>query len=126
MRFPHNPVLAAKEALLFDHLIGERKQVVGDIDAKCFCGFEIDHKLKLGRQHDRQIGGLLPLEDAADIDADLPMRRLLRLPLNCRASGFVQSKFLRDLPQNPFFNGINPSRTSRVSYLHYKETEFSR
>src|SRR5215813_800358 len=48
----------------FDHLVGERKQIVGDFDAKRFRGLDVDHELELCRQHNRQITRLLALEDA--------------------------------------------------------------
>jgi hypothetical protein len=32
---------------------------------------QVDDELELGRLHDRQVGGLGALEDAADIDASL-------------------------------------------------------
>jgi hypothetical protein len=34
---------------LFDHLVGEREQVIGDVNAKLLRSLQIDEKLKLGR-----------------------------------------------------------------------------
>ena len=39
--------------------------------AEGLCGLEVDHELELGWLHDRQIGGLRTLKDAAGIDAKL-------------------------------------------------------
>ena len=44
-----------------------------DVEAERLGGLEIDHQLELGRLHHRQVGGLLPLEDATRIDACLAM-----------------------------------------------------
>ena len=46
----------------------------GTVEAERLGGLEIDDQLELGRLHDRQVGRLLALEDAADIDADLTIR----------------------------------------------------
>ena len=53
-----------QNALLFDHLVGEREQLARDSQAECFSGLEIDYQLEFGRQHDRQVGGLVALENA--------------------------------------------------------------
>src|SRR5262249_58344658 len=54
-----------------DHLVGEREQLVGILQSECFGSLEVDHKLKLGRLYDRQVGRLLALENAAGVDARL-------------------------------------------------------
>ncbi len=54
---------------LFDHLIGAQKDRRRERDAEGLGSFEVDYQLIFGRLLDRQIGGLLALEDAADIDA---------------------------------------------------------
>src|SRR4029453_5463859 len=51
---------------LFDHLIGSRKQFVGDGEAERLGGLEIDDQLILGRHLHGEIGRLFPLEDAVD------------------------------------------------------------
>jgi len=40
---------ASSRTPLFDHLVGEREQVIGDFDAKLLRSLQIDEKLKLGR-----------------------------------------------------------------------------
>src|SRR5262249_37666355 len=57
----------------FDHLVGERKQVVGDPEAERFRRPQVDHKLEPGGQHDRQIARPGAVEDAPDISPDLPV-----------------------------------------------------
>jgi hypothetical protein len=49
----------AAKLRLFDHLVGERQQIVGNVNAERFCGLEIDDQLELGDMLDRQIAGLL-------------------------------------------------------------------
>jgi hypothetical protein len=56
---------------LFDHLVCEREELCRQVEAGRPGGPEVDNKLELGRLHDRQVGGLLALEDAADIVANL-------------------------------------------------------
>ena len=45
--------------------------VGGTVEAERLGGLEIDDELELGRLHHRQVGRLLALENAADIDAGL-------------------------------------------------------
>jgi hypothetical protein len=54
---------------LFDHLIGEREQLVGDFEAECLRGPKIDHEFKFRGLLDRQVGWLLALENATGVDA---------------------------------------------------------
>ena len=61
-----------KTALL-DYFIGEREHIRRDGQAKCFGGLEIDKQLELGQLHDRQIGGLLALENATYIIGAFPI-----------------------------------------------------
>src|SRR5262245_27978635 len=56
-----------------DHLVGEREQLVGDLEAERLGGLEIEHKLELGGAHHRKVGGLFALEDATGVDAGLPI-----------------------------------------------------
>ena len=54
-----------------DHLVGDCEHARWDVQAERFGGLEVDHQLELGRSNDRQVGGLLALENAAGVDADL-------------------------------------------------------
>jgi hypothetical protein len=40
------------------HLVGADEQRRRHVEAKCLCGFEIDHQLVLGRLLDRIVGGV--------------------------------------------------------------------
>src|SRR5205814_1699767 len=61
---------------LLDHRVGEREQLEWDLKAERLGGLEIDHKLEPGRLRDRQVGGLLALENTAGVDAALTGRIL--------------------------------------------------
>src|SRR5271166_659736 len=58
---------AQQTASLFDHFVGTGKQRQRHGEAERLGGLEIDGKLELGRQLDRQVGGSGALEDAIDI-----------------------------------------------------------
>ena len=60
---------AAAANLSLDHLVGEREQLVGRVEAERLSGLEVDSNVELGRLHDWKIGGLLTLENPAGIDA---------------------------------------------------------
>ena len=62
---------SSKQAASLDHLVGEREQLVGDFKAERLRGLEVDHEFEFCRLHNRQIGRLLALENAAGIDAGL-------------------------------------------------------
>ena len=55
----------------FDHLVGGDEQRRRHGEAEHLGGLAIDDELELGRLHDRQVGGLRALEDAASVGADL-------------------------------------------------------
>src|SRR5262245_34218343 len=57
---------------LFDHLIGDREQPVGNFEAERLCGLEVDRQLVLDRVLHRKVGRLLALEDAIDATGRLP------------------------------------------------------
>ncbi len=52
--------MCSKEPQLFDHRVGEREQLVGNIKAYRLRGFEIEDQLELGRLFNRQIGRFCP------------------------------------------------------------------
>src|SRR5207244_6984734 len=60
--------------VLFNHLVGARKQRWRHLDAERLGGFGVDHQLELARLLDRQIRWLGALEDATGIDAELTIR----------------------------------------------------
>jgi hypothetical protein len=45
----------------FDHLVGEREQIIGDHDAERLGGFEIDDEFEFRGLNNRQIGRLCTL-----------------------------------------------------------------
>src|SRR5262249_53537045 len=55
----------------FDHLVGEDVELRRDGQAKRGGGLAIDHQIELGDLLPREVGGLLALENAAAIGADL-------------------------------------------------------
>jgi hypothetical protein len=55
----------------FDHLVGEREQIVGDFDAQRLGGLQVDDEFEFGRLKHRQVGGLGALENACRIYASL-------------------------------------------------------
>src|SRR5947208_8768667 len=61
-------------ARLFDHLVRDREQVIGHVEAERFDGVEVDDQLEPRRLHDRQVGGLGAFEDSTCIDADFAVR----------------------------------------------------
>jgi hypothetical protein len=63
----------------FNHLVRAVEQRRRHVEAKRLGGLEIDHQLELARQLDRQVGGLLPLEDAIGIYS-----RLVGIDRECR------------------------------------------
>jgi hypothetical protein len=61
----------APEGRLLDNLVGAGEQRRRHLEAKRPCGLEVDHELELGRLHDRQVGGLGAVENAADVNTHL-------------------------------------------------------
>src|SRR5215468_9276204 len=55
----------------FDHLVGKRQKLVGNLEAKRLRGLEVNHQLELGRLHDRQGGRLGSFENLPGIHSDL-------------------------------------------------------
>src|SRR5262249_60651155 len=58
----------------FDHLVGEREQVVGDGEPKRLGGLDVDDKVEFGWLEYWQVTWLLTLKDAADVNASLLVR----------------------------------------------------
>jgi len=52
---------------LFDHLVGQREQLVRNLEAKWLGGLEVDGQFELRRLLNGKIGRLGPLQDAIDI-----------------------------------------------------------
>src|SRR6266536_3347054 len=68
------PLLAAaleRSPPSFDHLVGLRQQRRRHGKTECLGCFQIDHQLEMRGLHDRRIGDIGALEDAAGLDADL-------------------------------------------------------
>src|SRR5262249_11207567 len=61
-----------RTSCLFDHFVSAGKQGSRHCDAERFGGFYIDHRLELGRRLHRQVGWLLTLQDAVDVDGCAP------------------------------------------------------
>ena len=58
---------------LLDNLVRTGNQRGRHGEAKRLGGLEVNRKLILGRRLDRQVGGLLALEDAIDISSGAPV-----------------------------------------------------
>ena len=57
----------SERSLLFDHLVGELQEMLGNVEPKRFCGLEIDDKLKLDWRLCGEFGRLLALQNTIDI-----------------------------------------------------------
>src|SRR5262245_62709885 len=53
----------------FDHLVGQRQQLVRDFEAERLRGPDVEHELEFGGAYDREISWLLALENPRGIDA---------------------------------------------------------
>src|SRR5438552_16035515 len=62
------PMSLAYAFASFKHLVGEREQLRRDFEAQRLRGRDVEDQLVLGRQLDRQVAGLGPFENAADIE----------------------------------------------------------
>src|SRR5215813_11840170 len=68
---PRSDICSAANCGLFDHLVGDGEQPRREAEAECPGGVEVDHELELGRLHDREVGGLLALENPAGVHTGL-------------------------------------------------------
>src|SRR5262249_48975077 len=69
---PPSSVMSSRrfiQPLSFDHLVGEREQIVRDFDVQCPRGPQIDHELKFGRPQHWQVRRLLAFENPSGIAA---------------------------------------------------------
>src|SRR5262249_1630855 len=57
----------------FDHLVGDGKDARWHRKAKCFCRFEVEHELEFSGLHHWQVGWAFATQDAARINARLPI-----------------------------------------------------
>src|SRR5262249_43773269 len=71
---PHYELAALHLSRSFDHLVGAGEQRRRHFEAERHRGRQVDHEVELRRLHDRQIGRLLALENAAGVDAHLTQR----------------------------------------------------
>jgi hypothetical protein len=60
-QFAHSP-------FSLDHLVGAGEQSGRDVQAECLRHNQVNDEVELGRLLDRQIGGLLALENPGDIE----------------------------------------------------------
>jgi hypothetical protein len=56
---------------LLYNLVSDGEDAGRNVEAESLCGFEVDDKIELGGLLHWQVGGLLSLEDATDIDSTL-------------------------------------------------------
>ena len=63
---------AQQKGLLFDHLVGLRKQRGRDRYAERFSRFEIDHQFIFGRRLHRKFSRFLAFEDAIGVGGSAP------------------------------------------------------
>jgi hypothetical protein len=61
------PTKAAESGALFDHLIGPRKQGRRQVEAKRFCGGQVDDQLKMCRLLNWKVGWFFTLDDAGAV-----------------------------------------------------------
>src|SRR5262245_46470944 len=64
----------SKLSQLFDHLVGDLLKMQRHVNTKCLGGLDIDHQLELRGLLDRQIDGLLTLENPTGVDSIQTMR----------------------------------------------------
>ena len=72
---------------LFDDLVGDAQHAGRHREANRLRGPEVDQELEPGRPLDRQVGGLLALEDTTGIDANLTPRVFEAWPISHQPAG---------------------------------------
>ena len=75
------------ESGLFDHLVGAREHRCRHVEAERFGGLHVDHQLVLGRRLHGQVGWLLALEDAIDVNGRATVMVVLIRPVGDQAAG---------------------------------------
>src|SRR5262249_720718 len=64
----------SKLSQLFDYLVGDLLKMQRHVNTKCLGGLNIDHQLELRGLLDRQVGGLLTLENPTGVGSIQAMR----------------------------------------------------
>src|SRR5713226_5349187 len=83
-------------ATLLNHLVGEREDLWRNFKPQSPRGLEIEDQLELGDLLDRQIDGLLALENSAGVDAGLAVRLHNAAPVAHQAAGGDEIARLKD------------------------------
>ena len=55
--------LSQQHSCSFDHLVGEREQLLWNLEAECLGGRQIDDEIELGRLLDRDIARLIAFQN---------------------------------------------------------------
>jgi hypothetical protein len=71
----------------FDHLVGNREQLVRHGNTERLRGLEVDQQLELGQRLHRKVGRLLALEDAIDVASREPVLVDEIRPIGDQAAG---------------------------------------
>ena len=75
---PQPDSCSAAKQLLFDDLVGEREQIVGDFDTERLRGLEVDNEFEFCGVLNRQIRWLGAFENPIDVDSRSP-KQIVRL-----------------------------------------------
>jgi hypothetical protein len=71
---PVGDICTAANCSLFDHFVGEKKQIVRDFDAERFGRPQVDYHQKFCGLHDWQVRGLCAFENSSGINSGLSIR----------------------------------------------------
>src|ERR1051325_10098744 len=74
MRLTHRRARREHSVVSLDHLVGAGQERLRNREAECLCGLQIDYQLQLRGLLNRKIGGLLAVENSANVDAGQPVR----------------------------------------------------